>query len=420
MNAGLMACEFELAIEDFQAQRLQAASDRFAGCLERSASDETLLRAESHFYLGIVARQQGDLEVSVHHLTQAREMRPDQIFYALELAVSTERTGSHQQALDIYQQVLGVENHPGARLGEARMMHWMGHVSKAVALYRVMLTDQPADTGARIGLGHALLGDHQKQAAKEQFRSVLQQQPDHQGARQGMEMAESQYNHRLKITHGIDQTATGDNHSSGIELFVQPRKAYQWGLIYSQAELPLSPPQDNGIPVFRAVRNNLSGFLKFNRPSGDAWSLGYARQDLQNGYQQRFSINHAHRFKEKHQWLWGLEYIDVSEAGEAYLFQASWVYQSTKHTSLLSQLFLSHDSAFGDSQALSLSAIHSWPDRLMLHGGLSHSRAINQPSWTGFLKAEVPFGDQWRLGLGVVNNFTNSDRSVTGAVTFHF
>ena len=100
--------------------------------------------------------------------------------------------------------------------------------------------------------------------------------------------------------------------------------------------------------------------------------------------------------------------------------QLGWSRRINQRNTLLGQLYVSHDSDFGDGQALSVSAIHHWPNQAMLHAGISHSRSINDPTWTGFMKIELPAKDQWRFGLAWVQNFTNNDRSLTGTLLVNF
>jgi hypothetical protein len=416
----LDACQLDQSILDFQQKRTVQATAGFEECLKSSVTVSINERAEAHFYLGVMSREGDDLNSSIRHLKIARELHPDRLNYGLELAVSTERTGAHEEALLIYRELLSKQDLTGARLGEARMLHWMGQVKQAIALYQQVLSEHPEETGAQMGLAHAMLGNHQKQQAIMLFSDVLAQHEDHAGATKGLQMAQSQFNRRVNLIRGIEQINQDQRQNTGVELFVQSSKKLQWGLAYRQTDGLLSAPLNSGLPEFRAASNSRSGFVTLNLIKGGSWTLGYARQDLEKGHQQRIKLSHNRRIDDKNQWSAGLEQIDASEGGEAWLMQLGWSHRINSRNIFLSQLYLSHDSEFGNGQALSLSAIHNWPNQAMVHAGISHSRSIIDPSWTGFTRVEVPVRDQWRLGLAWVHNFTNSDRSLTGTLLYNF
>jgi tetratricopeptide (TPR) repeat protein len=420
MGWGINACQLDQSILNFQQQRTAQAAAGFEVCLQTLTTEQVTDRAQAHFYLGVMAREAGDLSSSINHLTAASELRPGQLNYGLELAVSTERTGAHDEALQIYRELLRQQDLTGARLGEARMLHWLGQVKEAIGLYQQLVADHPKEIGAQLGLGHAMLGNHQKQSAIRVFNGVLAQHPDHAGAIKGLLMANSQFNRRVNLIRGIEQTNGEQRHNNGIELFVQSNKRLQWGLAYQQTDGLVSAPQDSGLPEFRAASNNRSGFVTLHQQAGGSWTLGYARQDLEQGHQQRIKLSHNRPLNDHNQWSATVERIKASEGGEAWLMQLGWSRHINQRNTLLGQLYVSHDSEFGDGQALSVSAIHHWSNQAMLHAGISHSRSINDPTWTGFMKIEVPAKDQWRFGLAWVQNFTNNDRSLTGTLLFNF
>jgi tetratricopeptide (TPR) repeat protein len=65
-------------------------------------------RGDLHYWIGMHARQNGQLDQAIHHLSEAVDLSPDNLEAYLELGRAYQERREHRQALKIYQRAINV------------------------------------------------------------------------------------------------------------------------------------------------------------------------------------------------------------------------------------------------------------------------------------------------------------------------
>ena len=412
----VVACDFEASIHTFHNKQFEQSVVMFQDCITSEQHG-----TESQFYLGIIHRELRDLKQSALFLKQAVSDDPENINYQLEYAVTLERSGELQQALELYQTVLLQEPHVGAGLGEARMYHWMGQFKKSTQLYQQLQTQHPGHTGVELGLAFVLLANRNKQAASAVFNQILQREADNADALKGLEMVAALSNHTIQVNRQAGKGSNGSNRGFTVNYQGRPNAAVHWGVGFAEANNALELPQENGVPVNRATKSSANAFINYKINPKHSMLLGLTRERLQEDqYQSKVKLESTHRLNDRSTVFLGVVKSRANGVNTNTLSYAGWVYQRSRRISLVTQAFYGADTEFQDSQAISVGVIKNRPNGGLWHTGLSVSKTGENNTTTGFIRTEIPVSEKTDLTFSAVKNFSNNDASLNAGFRYEF
>jgi tetratricopeptide (TPR) repeat protein len=408
-------CDWEQAFQLLNAQQLTEAESVFKACTENDPE------GRATFYLGLIARQQQDLERAYELFQQALAVSPEDTTFLLEFAVVCEWQGNLAQAESVYQQVTGIdENNFPAQLGLARLAHWQGRIDESLQRYDDLLAMHPGHVAVLDGKARALMADYRLSDAQQVFQSILAVEPENAGAKQGLSQVDEIFKHNLELSGGITQTPGEDLARSQLSYSYQHSADLRLGanIIINEAEV--AAPPDSGIPINRAVKASYSAFVSYKPSAAYDVFFSYQYDELASSItQNRFHLEGSYKFGQQRVFAAAIPSLINGEIVNTLTF-AGYEYQLEDRSTLSAQFFFANDVDFADSKALSLSYTKPIAKKSWLRAGNSFGLTSGELDYTFNLSGILFITDQVGLSFTFVNNFDNNTRDMRAGIRYEF
>jgi len=172
--------DFELALREHQAGRLQQAEQLFRQVLARHPEHATALH-----HLGLIAHQAGRNETAIEFIRRAIALRPSYAEAHYNLGVVLKSNGLSGEAVHAFQQAIALRPNYAEAYGNLGLaLHNTGRLDEAIAAYRRAIALRPNLPEAHYNLGSALKDDGQPEAALAAYnRAIALRPPDAQALR---------------------------------------------------------------------------------------------------------------------------------------------------------------------------------------------------------------------------------------------
>lgn len=201
-----------------------------------------------YLFGGLLQREAGDLSAAVRLLSEGLAVHPTDLHLLLELAVTLSWDDQTEQALEIYRRVLALDaTSLPARLGEARMLSWLGDFAASERLYRELELESRARVDARRGLAFVYRARMQLEAATDLYRWLLEQDPEDSEASEGLEAIAGTRRWQIEASHRLSPSASADREPSFTVLLRYQHRARSFltlalGREELSSQLPFSSP----------------------------------------------------------------------------------------------------------------------------------------------------------------------------------
>ena len=168
-----------------------------------------------YMFLGIMARDAGDMEWAIGYLRKAHEMDPAASNPALELGFTLEAMHP-DEAAEVYGEILkrDPQNRP-ALLGMGRIDRRKNRLEAARAIYQRLLATNPNDPDALNGVAWLQLADRNRVAGAKGFEHVLSLDPNNAEAKTGLEESKDVYRYAFDALGNFVTTASGTSWGFG-------------------------------------------------------------------------------------------------------------------------------------------------------------------------------------------------------------
>lgn len=119
---------------------------------------------------------------AVSNYDKALALTPKDADLLLRTARVTSWNRDFARSIDLYQQLIVVQDKPEYRLEMARVLSWAGRNRESIAEYRALLKQNPDDVSVRLGLARVLTWDKQSEDALAEYDLVLKKDPQNRDA----------------------------------------------------------------------------------------------------------------------------------------------------------------------------------------------------------------------------------------------
>ena len=113
---------------------------------------------------------------------KALALSPRDADLLLRVARVTSWNRDFARSVELYKQLLALQDKPEFRLEMARVLSWAGRNTESIAVYRDLLKQSPDDIPVRLGLARVLSWDKQTEEALAEYGRVLQKDPHNRDA----------------------------------------------------------------------------------------------------------------------------------------------------------------------------------------------------------------------------------------------
>ncbi|MDH4064524.1 MAG: hypothetical protein OEW19_08990 [Acidobacteriota bacterium] len=362
-----------------------------------------------YLYAGVVERERRELTVAATTLKRGLQHAPASPQLWTELAVTYSWDDRLSDALDAYREALRLDPFStSARLGEARVLAWLGQRNAAMARFEAVLDSEPANLEALNGLASVHVLSLRPDAARDYYARVLALAPGNQEARDGLRQAEAV--RRVEVSVGLGAMSRPGSALRSVGLMatyrVTPELRVTGGYDTSARDPLREPlprwPAEIGASVvpfgwhagaeWRATRASIIGItVQSRRFAGDTTSS--------------FGVNLSRRLNRTLVVLGGLQPGRSSTGGAWTLGSAGLSVATSRSTSVVVQGFRGTGRR-GTSSALSLTGtVQGWRRsavRTSIARGSEHGPAFTslsaQVAWPLTPAAEFRLDGNWYSG----------------------
>jgi tetratricopeptide (TPR) repeat protein len=281
-----ISCDFEIAFKDFQVSDNTKAITGFKACLLNPD-----LVVQSQFYLGISYRNIDDFKKSQYYLHAIVGEDNNNVNYYLEYAYTFEKQGKLKQSIKVYN--LAVSEHQKnipARLGQARLNHWLGNINLSIIQYKSLKSDQPDDIGVNLGLAFALMADRKLMASENLFKAVLKLADNNQEAKNGLQMLKEMNNNQLSYSSNYISYGENSSKAEKISFISTPDYSLKWGAHLIHYQNPIDTFSIEAITTNRFLLNEYSMFAIYKTSEKNEILAQYSLLDL-------YENHHLHKIK---------------------------------------------------------------------------------------------------------------------------
>jgi tetratricopeptide (TPR) repeat protein len=410
-------CDFEQAIKAFHDAQNKKAIQLFNQCVDQQA-----FSIKSHFYLGVSYRNLNELIASAKHLKVIVGEENDNISYYLEYAFSLEKLGQLDQALSVYEDAL--TKHPanlGARLGEARLNHWLGHINQSISLYRALALDQADNIEVMLGLAFVLMADRKLQESEALFDWVLAADKDNLSAKKGVDMLRFIYNYSLTV---MTEYISFDNKSTTarrLEFVSTPDYSLKWGIRLIHYNHPIDTFSVERARTNRSVLKEFSIFSVYKSSENNEVITRLTAQDiLKNHNLYKIKLEDYYTLDNKNQIFIGVtqSFLDSESINTLSTIGVSIKRNNKKE--FIGRLFYSADKYFQDSQTISISMIKTSKRNDQFQFGASANQTGKRLSTTVFGVTRVKLFKNFNLVTNLIKNSKDKYLQLSIGVKYEF
>lgn len=152
--------------------------------------------ANAHATLGVLLSGKGKDEEAEKHLREALRIKPDFPEAQNSLGIALKNQGKLQESVNLYKEAIRAnQGNPAAYLNQGNALVSQGKIDEGIASFREALRIKPDYTKAMVHLGSALLLQGKSEEAIIHFKKALSLDPKDQNARDGLRYAQT---HRSK------------------------------------------------------------------------------------------------------------------------------------------------------------------------------------------------------------------------------
>lgn len=225
--------------------------------------------AQAWFYLGLMARELGDLEEAEACFRAATEGGGAAPWF--ELGVTLAWMGRVDDAEQAVSQALALQpDLPGAALMHARLLGWQGHHGQALAALDRLLEADPRDPEIWAARGSVHLAQGAPASARADFEQALRLNPVHSEATAGLHTVDSLRRGSARAGLDLWKSAAGPGLGASASLVYRPRSRVGLSADWRMGVSPQLGAQDSTRPMHQ-------GGLGL-RLRGQVWQLGVGVQ----------------------------------------------------------------------------------------------------------------------------------------------
>ncbi|MBL4772042.1 MAG: tetratricopeptide repeat protein [Alcanivoracaceae bacterium] len=417
MSAKDTLCDFDHAINAFHASQNERAVSLFSQCLGHQ--DYSI---KSHFYIGISYRNLDKLQVSASYLKKIMGKDNDNISYYLEYAYSLEKAAKLDQALEIYQKA--VLKHPenlGARLGEARINHWLGNINPSISLYRALVNDHPNNVEVDLGLAFALMADRKLKESNELFVKVLDSESENVSAIEGLRMLSVINNYSLIVATDYIRFGNVSTTVDRLEFESTPDYSLKWGARLLHYRRPINSFSVDGTSTSRSILNELSFFSIYKSSENNEILGRITIQDLfKNNNLYKIKLEDYYTLDNKNQVFLGATQSFINSELVNTLSTIGISIKKKNKTELIGRFFYSSDKFFQDSQSVSTSIIKTTKRNDLWQFGASANQTGSRVSFTVFGTAQIKLFKNCGLVANITRNSKDKYFQASFGVKYEF
>jgi tetratricopeptide (TPR) repeat protein len=410
-------CDFEQAFKDFQQSDNSKAIEGFQACLQNPD-----LQVQSQFYLAITYRNIDDFKQAEYYLHAILGKDNNNVNYYLEFAYTFEKQGQLKKAIKAYK--LAVREHQNnipARLGQARLNHWLGNINLSINQYQSLKIDHPDDISVNLGLAFALMADRKLTASTNQFKVVLKLNDKNLEAKNGLQMLKAMNNNQLSFSS--DYISFGENSSKAEKMsFIStPDYSLKWGAHLIHYQNPIDTFSIDAVTTNRFVLNEYSLFGIYKTSEKNEILAQYSLLDLyENNHLHKIKLEDYYNISTKTQLSLGVTQSFINSELTNILTTFGISMKRKNKLEISSRFFYSADKYFSDSQSLSTSVIKTTKNNNRYQFGTSLNQTQGNLSTTVFGKITQNLSNNIKFTANAARNIKDQYTQVSIGFNYEF
>lgn len=396
-------CDFEKAINHFHQAHNEEAIKHFELCLQVDG-----LKYQSQFYMGISYRNLDNYEMA-QKLLKSIIGKDDNINYYLEYAYTFEKSGKIADAKEVYLQTTQKypQNFP-ARLGLARMHHWLGDIDQSIKQYTALKKDHPEKIEVNLGLAFALLSDRKLNQSRQLFDAILSIDKDNKSAQEGINMLSKVKNHNITVSSSSVSFGDNTTKTQKIAFISTPDFSLKWGGHLTHYQQPIDSFFIEAVSTNRFVLNEFSIFAIYKSSSNNELLGEYVLQDLfRNDHLHKIKLEDYYTFENKNQISLGVTQSFINSELINTLTTFGFSIKPKDKLEVIGRFYYSSDKQLFDSQSISTSIIKTTKNDNVIQLGASLNRFQGELSTTTFGKISWKLNKDFTMTVNAARNTKN-------------
>jgi len=360
-----------------QAEKLFARKGEFSASIHKFLNDCVILNSRDYrvpMLLGVLAREDGNLDLSVVKLEEANSLAPKEIAPMAELAVTREWRNELSKARLLYEEILRTDpNSRSALLGLARVARGQFRLDEAHSIYSDhFLAQNPEDVDALNGMAWISLMNQKYDMARNEFQNALKIQPTNSEAQKGLVKSNNAWLNQLDFTVGSMHSDDGSSLSGGVSALVSVNATDKIDLGLNHTEGTLS--KAHFLDSTPLPKNQFHVGYVTIVPDAYHASVTYEGVDRQSlPYENRIALDVGSYLSTKIQWFAGVrEGIDYAKSD--HLAHAGVILAIAPAWELVATIFVGRNWSYpGQTRALTLDVNHETADGMLINFGVGSS-----------------------------------------------